>query len=245
MKRQISTKGSAIDYHHRKKKETNNAIGCLAVAPGGVCGWNDRNNNHNNNDLIIFANMDKNNPNDRISREPTPTETEALLVKELNQLTLQERERVMDEIHGVADSEEEETPDFVAMKLRLIQEEIVKIRKRSAYERALFLAPHRVKDPAFLLMFLRSESYNAKKAATRLIHYFECKLEYFGFDKLVEPITLNDLDEDDLFALRNGCLQLSPVKDRAGRGVILKFQKNYNYRSIRSQVCAAIFGIHI
>lgn len=162
------------------------------------------------------------------TRTPDPSETEKLLVKELNQLSLEEREQVFEEIHGVHRPVEEE-PNFVNSKLEMLQEEILKIRKRSAYEKAVFVAPQKVKARDFCLMLLRAERFDARKAAIRMVQYFESKLKLFGFDNLVKPITLECMNEQDLRAVKTGCLQYSKTKDRTGRTIAFLFQKYYDY----------------
>ena len=97
-----------------------------------------------------------------------PEDTDALLAKEMNKLSTEERDRVFEEVHGVA-GDMEEDPDFVEMKLSEMEEEILKIRKRQAYDRAAFVSPKAVRDRAFRLMFLRSEYFDARKAAKRMV----------------------------------------------------------------------------
>jgi hypothetical protein len=80
-----------------------------------------------------------------------------LLASELDQLSLRERERVFEEVHGVAPIQEEDL-DFVTNCLLQLEEEIGFIRRKQAYEKAVFLAP--VKDRGLRLMFLRSVSFD-------------------------------------------------------------------------------------
>ena len=60
--------------------------------------------------------------------------------RELTQLTQQQRERLFDEIHGVHDKIDED-PVFVETCLAQMDDEIQKVRERSAYNKAMFLAP--------------------------------------------------------------------------------------------------------
>lgn len=106
-----------------------------------------------------------------------------LLARELSALSLQERQRLFDEINGTADTDVEE-PEFVAEKLQQMELEIQKLRHRSAYNRAQFLAPRRVKDDKFRLMFLRSERFDAARASKKYIKHFEYKQLLFGADKV-------------------------------------------------------------
>lgn len=167
-----------------------------------------------------------------------PTEsTDKLLSDELKRLTLQEREKVTEDIHGIA-AVVDETPEFVREHLSKFDEEIMKLRRRharnkasdfaAAYEKALFLNPDLVQhDADFKLMFLRGDGFDAEVAATRYMNYFTTKLELFGLDLLTkQPITLDDLNEDDLEWVKSGVWQPLPQTDRAGRRVIGMFPKH-------------------
>lgn len=176
--------------------------------------------------------------NFRLSKQlPSPSETDALYVQELKELSIEERERVMEEVHGVVNPLVEETDDFVRASLRELEQTVQQIKTKQAYDRAMFLSPARVKDPKFLLMFLRSESFDVKKAARRLIKYYESKLVLWGESRLVkEPITLEDLSPDDLEALEAGSLQPLGVSDRSGRPISFMIQKNIRYKHWSNQV---------
>ena len=91
-------------------------------------------------------------------------EAESILVRDLNELSLRERERVFEEVHGVA-AGIDESPSLVELRLSQLEDEILKVRKRQAYDRALFLAPGVVKDPDFRLMFLRADLFDPRKTS--------------------------------------------------------------------------------
>ena len=180
-------------------------------------------------------------PGKRIKTTQTtknPSEaTDKILSDELKRLTIHEREKVTEDIHGIAEVIDE-TPEFIDAQIQQFDAEITKLRKRHAritssdfavaYEKALFLNPRLVQqDQDFKLMFLRGDSFHADKAASRMMMYFTTKLELFGLDKLCkQPITLDDLDEDDTECLYSGAIQPLKLKDRAGRRVIAVFPKH-------------------
>jgi hypothetical protein len=132
---------------------------------------------------------------------------DALLAKDLNQMTLKEREAMYEELHGV-ESIIEETPEFVADRLRSLDIELRKIKTKTAYEQAERMSKGYVTDWKFRLMFLRAEHFDAEKAATRLVSFMEGKLEYFGSGALARPLHLTDLDKDDMETLKSGFFQL-------------------------------------
>mmetsp|Transcript_10718 Transcript_10718/g.16836 ORF Transcript_10718/g.16836 Transcript_10718/m.16836 type:complete len:476 (-) Transcript_10718:2224-3651(-) len=144
--------------------------------------------------------------------------TDAQLASELNALSVAERERVYDDVHGVAKAAEE-TPEFVAIKTRQLDEALSKIPKlrRQALDRALFLKPSIMADVKFKMMFLRHEHFNTTQAANRIAKHFTHKLEIFGEGKLVRRITLEDLDERCMNILTRGSMLELPNPDRAGR----------------------------
>ena len=84
--------------------------------------------------------------------------------------------------------------------------------------------------------FLRAEVFNSKKAADRMVRFFENKLEYFGEDKLVKDITLDDLSEDDLETIHGGAVQILSTKDRAGRTVLFTNAKLLKYKHWKNLV---------
>jgi hypothetical protein len=154
---------------------------------------------------------------------------DALLAKEMNSLSLDERERVFEDIHAIPRVSDED-PKCVEASLAEMAENLEKIKKKSAYDKAYFLSPGYVENPKFKLMFLRCENFDAKKAAVRFANHFERKLELFGSDMLVREIQFDDLTPDDRAALLSGSIQFLSVKDRSGRTVCCNAQKYHNYK---------------
>ncbi|CAJ1965283.1 unnamed protein product [Cylindrotheca closterium] len=149
---------------------------------------------------------------------------DSLIANALNQLSLDERETVYYEMHGV-DEVINETPELVNTSLNLLEIELERIkathRKANAYKMAEEMSPDFVHDQTLRMKFLRSEKFDAERSAERMIRFFDCKLHFFGQEKLCNNITLQDLDKDDLKALKAGFMQILPVRDRAGRAVFL------------------------
>lgn len=141
-----------------------------------------------------------------------------LLAADMNSLSLQERDVVYDEIHGVANPVQE-TPSFVQTKLDELQQEIKKIKHEPAYDRATAMKPDYLLDPAFCIQFLRAKRFNTKAAAAQLVAHLEIKQELFGTHKLCSDISLSDLGEDDRDLLRSGMYPYIATRDRAGRAI--------------------------
>lgn len=153
-----------------------------------------------------------------------------VLARELNRISIKEREAVYEEIHGVGGSFTE-CPEKLEETSRNLEREIEKMKKRNAYDRAAFLSPRHVNDPAFRLMFLRSTRFDAAAAAAKMVTYFESKLELFGEEKLVKRITLEDLDEDALAELANGSYQFLPIRDRSNRAICFMIPRRLLFRN--------------
>ena len=168
-------------------------------------------------------------------QEPHTAEGEALLVKELTQLTMKERTGIEEEIHGVAD-EIIETTEFLHESLEKLQHEIDSIKKKPAYERAMFLSPSYVTSQKFRLLFLRADKFDAIQASRRLVKHFEVKLEIFGLDKLCKDITWDDLEDDDKEAAKTGSIWFTKNKDQAGRTIAWLFPKHERFANYRNQV---------
>ena len=146
-------------------------------------------------------------------------DVDALLAQELNNMSLDERNRMWEEIHGV-DKPIEETEELVTRSLREMEEEICNMPVKAAYDCA---SESYKKDRKFRVMFLRCEYFDAKKAAVRLVNFMEGMLEYFGEVALTRPIRLSDFSSDDSAYFKLGTMQLLSKRDRAGRLVHCNF----------------------
>jgi hypothetical protein len=194
--------------------------GCTTAGP--CCGseeddWERRNRNDDKHKHTAFED----------------TVIDAEIAKEMNELSVQERERVYEDIHGVAEVPNE-TLELVVTSLAALDRAILKISKpkRRILDRAFFLKPSLRDDNEFKLMFLRADSYDATKAAKRMVKFFEVKSRLFGDEKLVKRITLEDLDGKDVeVAVLSGSCLVLPRKDQTGRPIITydisKFDHNY------------------
>eukprot|EP00339_Tiarina_fusa_P009404 CAMPEP_0117018054 /NCGR_PEP_ID=MMETSP0472-20121206/13999_1 /TAXON_ID=693140 ORGANISM="Tiarina fusus, Strain LIS" /NCGR_SAMPLE_ID=MMETSP0472 /ASSEMBLY_ACC=CAM_ASM_000603 /LENGTH=470 /DNA_ID=CAMNT_0004722569 /DNA_START=147 /DNA_END=1559 /DNA_ORIENTATION=+ len=145
---------------------------------------------------------------------------DATLAREMNELSVQEREKIYDDIHGVA-AAQEETPESVATCLLEFDACLSDLPyvKRKDLDRAFFLRPELHNDKEFKLLFLRADNYNAYQAVERMAKYFTNKLILFGEDKLVKKITFEDMSEQDMKVLISDGNIVLPHRDRAGRPI--------------------------
>jgi hypothetical protein len=160
--------------------------------------------------------------------------------RELRQLPRESRERVWADMTGDPSttyySINPEEAAFVVDKLHEMHVEIQRIQDKSAYDLAFQMSPEYVNDPTFLLMFLRSDDYDASLAAKRFVSHLEQKLVLFGKEKLAVTITMRDLSPDDLESLSCGGLQLLPCKDRGGRQVLMGRYCEFVYKKRENMV---------
>ena len=155
-----------------------------------------------------------NNPNDKHS------DLSSLIASELTKLSIEDRDKALEEVHGVVENTEEDPEEMETLYFQ-VKEELKRIRYKQAYEKAAFLSNSYVTDPEFVLPFLRADNYNPRSAAIRLAEYFKYKLELFGEHTLVRDIMYDDLSDDDKAVLHSGFVQSLPASDRAGRHVIV------------------------
>ena len=170
----------------------------------------------------------------------------ALLARELNELTVQQREDVYEELHGVSQNVAE-TPEQLERSLAHLHEELAKIpkRRRHLYTRALLLRPGLEQDTEFFLKFLRADRFDTASAANRICSFFDTKFLLFGEEKLVKRITLDDLDEDDMECFRHGAIQVLPQKDRSGRAIWFIDLTNLEFKDWKNQVRANLMSTSV
>ncbi|CAB9531222.1 Transfer protein (Partial), partial [Seminavis robusta] len=143
-----------------------------------------------------------------------------LLADELEKLSFEEKERNTFDLYGMA--HESKDPEDVDALLEQMELEIRKITRRKAYEKAKYLNEEYVMDKDFRLMFLRSDDFDAKSSAQRIVKHFDVKRELFGDGPpLARNLLTSDLSEDDMKVLKLGAWQFLPVRDAAGRLVLV------------------------
>jgi hypothetical protein len=150
--------------------------------------------------------------------------------REIVQLTEDDRDRLYADLGGAQEINPEE-PDFVSRCLVELNESICKIPQKNAFSQAQRQSPHYTNNPAFRIMFLRADDFSIEKASRRIVLHFEEKMELFGPEKLVQTITLADLNADDLDCLLAGGIQCLPKPDNFGRMVLCSRQVFWRYKN--------------
>jgi hypothetical protein len=141
------------------------------------------------------------------------------LAKELNEMSFNDRNILQEEIHCVNSTTIEETPQSLESSLQMLQQEIDALapNQRVAYDDVLITASHYVKSADFCLKFLRTELFDAKKAALRLTAHVDHLLKAFGPEALTRPLRYTDLSKMEQEHMKTGAYQILPSRDRAGR----------------------------
>jgi hypothetical protein len=151
-----------------------------------------------------------------------PKDFDALIAHELNSLSICDRERTMEEIHGihardVTMAEERTDVDDV---LRQLQMEIDNIAEKDAYNAAVLMGSRYVFHRTFRLKFVRAEQYDLPRAAVRMINYLDFARELYGPAVLTRPIRWSDLSDNAQSIVVDGSMQVLPERDPAGRRVV-------------------------
>lgn len=157
--------------------------------------------------------------------EPAPQAVNNLLSQELLQLSLQDRNAILEEIHGVKCLAPEETPELLEeslfqLGLALENDDFIPPHQKQAYIKSQQYQNSYVYHDDFRLRFLRFTLFDPKEAAEKIIKFLDIALELFGEFALERPVQLSDFDARDLKYLREGEFQFLPFRDRSGRRIM-------------------------
>jgi hypothetical protein len=166
------------------------------------------------------------------------TDIDAILAKDMAGLSVQEREHIVQDIHGIAnETSRERDNDFLQQRLQQLEDCLSRIRAKPAYDQALYQSPDYVRNDAFRLLFLRGEVFNVQAAAQLMVLHFEEKQRLFGADLLGRDVLLADLSDADREELEKGSYQVLPIRDRAGRIVVVTLGTPFNEATSMNRVC--------
>jgi hypothetical protein len=166
---------------------------------------------------------------DRVTEE---TDLEAVLAKELNSLSIQDRNRVQEELHCVSSLAVEETTDLLETSLRplwmLVRQILVNRcnnNRNTMFEHSflhvLDMERSYLHSRESGLKFLRADLFRVESAARRMVNHIELLHKYFGPVALQRPLRYSDLNKEEQDCVRVGNQQLLPSRDRNGRLVLV------------------------
>ena len=149
-------------------------------------------------------------------------DVDRLIAQKLSKMSIQDREKVEHDVHGISVGFEE-TPEFIHESLLKLEQELEKLKEteRKDYDLAKSIDRHYVQNTKFRIKFLRADRYHAKNAARRIARHFKAKIELFGIEKAVKDIVQDDLTPEDMAVLNYGAPSILPLRDRSGRVVCL------------------------
>mmetsp|Transcript_15531 Transcript_15531/g.38694 ORF Transcript_15531/g.38694 Transcript_15531/m.38694 type:complete len:667 (+) Transcript_15531:84-2084(+) len=181
-----------------------------------------------------------------------PKAVDQLTSAELKSLSADQREQLLEELHGISSPYREETPELIDESLRQMEYELQYVipgthpTKAHAYLLARSLNSHFVMRTDVRLKFLRCVFFDVPKATIRFLKYLDVVLDYYGVAGLMRPISLDDLDDEELALMKQGEVQLLPERDHPlGRRVGVTFgvkPKNARY-SNRCRMKVAMYMI--
>jgi hypothetical protein len=173
------------------------------------------------------------------------------IAKEMNRLSLQDREKIYEEVHGVSDRIAE-TPELIERAMAELESQIQATRHKPAYDMAVAMeqeqqqspngggSPREEEEPSasssssytndfkFRLAFLRGAEFNMTVAIKGYIGWWEWKLELFGPEKLLQRhIRFKDLTRTAQSLVKSGWNQILPGRDSRGR-VVIGTATNFN-----------------
>jgi len=163
---------------------------------------------------------------EELDNKENPRFVDELLTKELMRLSVNDRNGIQEEIHGVGCLAPEEHPQFVESSLKALSIELDALSLSlppdltKAYRQSQLLTNTYVNEAEFRLRFLRCELFDVPLTALRICGFLELVLDLFGEYALQRPITLYDFNKEELKYLRYGCYQFLPFRDRAGRRIV-------------------------
>jgi len=160
-----------------------------------------------------------------------------LLSQARMKLSIENRNAVEEEIHGVHCRALQETPELIHDSLQKFRGELDSYSgsTRDIYDRIVArVAEHRrsmpenqskhyaIEDEDFHLRFLRCTLFDAKKAVERFLWYLKLVDELWGFGIVSRRLVIReDFTKAELKHLRDGFIQLLPFRDRSGRRVVV------------------------
>lgn len=158
------------------------------------------------------------------------------LERETDEMTTVDRAQAFADVYGT-EKAMPETPEMLDEHLTSMQIEldyevaVAAQRETAAYQTARERSPEHTNSVELHLLFLRSEFFDAKAAAKKMIQYWKMKVRLFGEEVAYRSarIRLDDLTDEDLASLHNEGIMLLPEKDLAGRVLLLSTRQNWIY----------------
>ena len=162
--------------------------------------------------------------------------------KELYEIRHEDREAILNELHGVQSRAVPETPDLIESSLLAMEEELrhkvsLSLPSSDGQSSSLDVAARELVEahvratevfhsqyvvaPEFRLRFLRTDFFDVRKAAIRYCKCLNHLLRFFGDASLRRPLRLSDLSPRELRFVNRGQIQSLASRDKMGRRIFL------------------------
>lgn len=159
-----------------------------------------------------------------------PKRIDKLMAREIDRLSIQDRNAIYEEIHGVSIMAIEENPQLLEESLKNFQIELDKIdsKLKHAYDLIAnqetdYLSKQIIQGKDFRLRFLRCVSFDPSEAAERMVQFLELLRRVYGIEALKKFDGTMDFfiaENSEQAAFRAGYIQLLPFRDRSGRRIL-------------------------
>ncbi|KAG7373473.1 hypothetical protein IV203_034197 [Nitzschia inconspicua] len=180
------------------------------------------------------------------------------VTRELMRMTLQQREQINEEIHGVYSLAVTESSELISRALVGMEQAIAAQIQREqeqlslpdlspppkipAYMEAQSMGAIYLHQPSFRLKFLRAALFNATVAVSRLFGFLQLVRDVLGAEALIKfPSSLSHFAFDEHSLLREGAFQILPGRDRVGRRIIGIFDDFGADRSLVAKFRVALY----
>ena len=182
-------------------------------------------------------------PDEEKLEEISQEELDTLYGKDMYELSINDRDQVYLDIHGVAHAVDE-TPEFMREGRTQLLAELDRLvrdprKKTIAYEQALEKKLSYTQSEKLHLTFLRADRWDPKRSASRMVNFFQSKLDLFGPKRLTSTIRIADLSKEDKKSLESGFFQLLPVRDVGGRAIMTGMPMLRQYKEMDNLVSAS------
>eukprot|EP00980_Cylindrotheca_fusiformis_P008419 scaffold1782_cov77-Cylindrotheca_fusiformis.AAC.1 len=173
---------------------------------------------------------------------PEGKELDKFLADSMFQLSVEEREHALDDLHGIR-NDNEDTEDAATMDRLLgeLEEQLTDMKRGTIYEQAERNDPSYVSSREFRTLFLRTSNYDPEASVHRIFSFLEVQKSLFGEGKIGKKILLEDLDEEATESLKSGALQISASTDRAGRKIVFLCPRGRKVKSVLSEIRARYY----
>ncbi|KAL3915151.1 MAG: hypothetical protein SGILL_005780 [Bacillariaceae sp.] len=146
--------------------------------------------------------------------------------KELNSLTVEEREQAMFDMHGVSIGQDAD-PANVEQLLEQMKKKLETVHTKIHPGLAIAMEQDIEYVMNERIKFLRADRYDPNEAADRMGKYFSMKKDHFSDETLGRDLTLQDIPSSDWGHWTKGFGQVLREKDTSGRVVFFYFGRLY------------------